>query len=236
MEKSFIENKNNFMEMDVRGLKGNFLPAILKKATQLKKGEGIKIIQNFEPIPLHATMEKMGFDYQVEKKDNGTYEVFYSRINEIENPDNRDLPLKPIVMPRYADIDPELADMTVNFWNYIWNKKNSAIKPEIKFLLSLANAVGAGRFKQASRELIKSYYLGVTVEQMDELFSLFVWNQGTGYFSSEIVQSPLFKVYQYIKNSESKNQDKKTIMEGLMEKFGEKNSGVGFSDVNKQEK
>ena len=89
-------------------------------------------------------------------------------------------------MPRYTEIDPKIAELTVNFWDNIWNKQNPAIELKTKFLLSLSNAVGSGKIRQSTRELIKAYYLGVTVEQFDELFSLFIWNQGIGHFSSEI--------------------------------------------------
>ncbi len=227
MKKDWFKGKNDFVEMDVRGLKGSFLPAILKKAGMLKKGEGIKIIQSFEPIPLYATLEEMGFEYVTEKQTQGEYAVFFYRIEEKKGNLN-DLPLKPIVMTKYADIDPNLADLTVNFWQLIWSKENPAIELKMKFLLSLANAVGAKRFRQATRELIKAYHLGVTVEPMDELFSLFVWNQGMGHFSSEIAQSPLFIAYQFIKKSEKNGLTRKDIMEKLKEKFGEKNPDIGF--------
>lgn len=227
MEKAWLQKRDNFVEMDVRGLRGNFLPAILKKAGNLKAGEGIKVVQSFEPIPLYSTMEEMGFEHVTEKQPEGEYTTFFYRVEEKKG-DLSDLPLKPIVMTKYADIDNTLADLTVNFWQLIWEKEKPAIELKTKFLLSLANAVGSKRFRQATRELIKAYYLGVTVEQMDELFSLFVWNQGMGHFSSEIAQSPLFMAYQFIKKSEKKGIVKNDIMESLKEKFGEKNPDVGF--------
>lgn len=226
-----MKNNNEFIEMDVRGLKGNILPAILKKAKGLKKGEGIKIVQSFEPIPLYSTLEEMGFDYVTQKLAKGQYAAFFYRLEEKPG-DLSDLPLKPIVMTKYADIDPKLADLTVNFWQFIWDKENPAIELKMKFLLSLANAVGAKRFRQATRELIKAYYLGVTVAQMDEMFSLFVWNQGVGHFSSEIVQSPLFMAYQFIKKSENNGLTHKDIVEKLKDKFSEKNSETGFVSSN----
>lgn len=227
MEKEWLKNKNDLIEMDARGLKGNFLPAILKKAEMLKRGEGIKIVQSFEPIPLYSTLEEMGFEYITEKQAEDKYAAFFYRIEE-KTGDLSDLPLKPIVITKYADIDTTLADLTVNFWQLIWAKENPAIELKMKFLLSLANAVGSKRFRQATRELIKAYYLGITVEQMDELFSLFVWNQGMGHFSSEIAQSPLFMAYQFIKKSKKNGLARKDIMEKLKEKFGEKNPDVGF--------
>jgi len=48
MEKEWLKNKDDFIEMDVRGRKGNFLPAIRKKTGMLKRGEGIKIVQSCE--------------------------------------------------------------------------------------------------------------------------------------------------------------------------------------------
>ena len=133
-------------------------------------------------------------------------------------------------MPRYADIDKEIANLTVNFWDNIWNKEKPAIEQKTKFLLSLSNAVGAGRIKQATRELIKAYYLGATVAEFDELFALFIWNQGIGHFSSEMAQSSLFKVYLLIKKLEKDGRQRKEVMAVVKEKFGEKNSESGFND------
>ena len=229
MGNNWIKNTENFIDFDARSLKGNFLLAILKKSKNIAIGEGIKITQNFEPIPLYSTMKNIGFEYQTERLQDGTYVSYFYRT-EIKESDDTELPLKPIVIPRYADIDKEIANLTVNFWDNIWNKQNPAIELKTKFLLSLSNAVGSGRIKQATRELIKAYYLGVTVEQFDELFSLFIWNQGIGHFSSEIAQSSLFKVYLIIKDLEKKGKNKKEIMSVLTEKFGEKNPDTGFSN------
>jgi len=230
MKKNWLKQKENFFEFDVRTLKGNFLLAIIKKAKSIPKGEGIKIIQNFEPIPLYDSMKNIGFEHHTEKAANGAYCTYFYR-NKLIKTNDKELPLKPIVMPRYADIDKKIANLTVNFWDNIWNKPEPAINLKIKLLLSLSNAVGAGRTRQATRELIKAYYLGVSVEQFDELFSLFIWNQGIGNFSSEIAQSAFFKAYLLIKNLEKKELSKKEIMTALSDKFGEKNPEAGFSST-----
>ena len=229
MEKNGLENKDAFVVVDVRGLKGNFLLAILKKAKGISVGEGLAVIQSFEPIPLYSTMKNIGFEHHTEKMDDGTYKTYFNRV-EIREAVDVELPLKPIVMPRYADIDKEIANLTVNFWDNIWNKEKPAIEQKTKFLLSLSNAVGAGRIKQATRELIKAYYLGATVAEFDELFALFIWNQGIGHFSSEMAQSSLFKVYLLIKKLEKDGRQRKEIMAVVKEKFGEKNSESGFND------
>jgi len=227
--KEWLKNKDAFEEFDVRTLKGNFLQAIVFKAKQTPKGKGLLIIQNFEPIPLYRTMKNLGFDYHIEKDAEGNYYCYFFRENEIEEED-KELPLKPIVMPRYADIDPKIANLTVNFWDNIWNKDNPAIELKIKLLISLANAVGAGRIRQSTRELIKAYYLGVTVEQFEELFALIVWNQGIGHFSSEIAQSSFFKAFLMIKELEKKGKKRDEIMTVIDKKFGEKNPETGFNN------
>jgi alkylhydroperoxidase/carboxymuconolactone decarboxylase family protein YurZ len=227
--KEWLKNKNDFEEFDVRNLKGNFLQAIVFKAKQITKSNGLVIIQNFEPIPLYNTMKNLGFDYHTEKDAENNYYCYFFRENSIEKED-RELPLKPIVMPRYADIDPKIADLTVNFWDNIWDKKSPAIELKYKLLISLANALGVNRIRQATRELLKAYYLGISVEQMEELFALIVWNQGIGHFSSEIAQSSLFKVFLLIKDLERKGKKRDEIMNVLNEKFGEKNPEMGFNN------
>ena len=68
-------------------------------------------------------------------------------------------------------------------------------------------------------ELVKAYSLGVTVDELDEFFSMFVWNGGIG-------TSTLFGAYQIIKTLEGKGKTRKEVMGELMEKFGEKNPEV----------
>ena len=52
MEKEWEIKKKSFVIVDVRELKGNFLPMVLKKGEKLPVGEGLCVIQSFEPIPI----------------------------------------------------------------------------------------------------------------------------------------------------------------------------------------
>jgi len=81
--------------------------------------------------------------------------------------------------------------------------------------------------RQASRELIKAYSLGVPIDELDELFALFIWNQGIGHFASEIGSSQLFKIYKTIKEMEDKGIERKGIVENIMKDFGENNPNIG---------
>ena len=45
-----------FEVMDVRGKKLDFFPMLKAKAAALKNGEGLHIIQTFEPVPLYPNV------------------------------------------------------------------------------------------------------------------------------------------------------------------------------------
>jgi hypothetical protein len=96
----------------------------------------------------------------------------------------------------------------------------------MRLLLSLTNAVGAGRMRQATRELVKAYIHGLDSAAFDDVFELLAWNQGIGYFSSEIGPSTLFQAYKTIKQMEKKGNTREEIYEVLKEKFGEKHPDV----------
>ena len=139
----------------------------------------------------------------------------------------QNIPLKPTALINIKKIDDNVGEIAGRFWKNIWNKDNPAVDLKTKLLLSMSNAVGSGRFRQASRELIKAYSLGVTIDVLDELFALFIWNQGIGHFASEIGPSQFFKIYKTIKELENKKIERKEIVESIMESFGENNPQVG---------
>ena len=110
--------------------------------------------------------------------------------------------------------------------NITWQSENRALSYETRLLLSLANAVGAGRMRQAVRELVKAYIHGVSSKELGDVFELLVWNQGIGFFISEIGPSSLFSAYKLIKNGEKQGKSRDKICLALREKFGEKNEEV----------
>ena len=228
MNEKWEIKKNLFEKIDVRKMSGNFLPMVLKKAGEVKVDEGICVIQSFEPIPLYSALAELGFEYQTEKISDNEYQVYFYRIEkkEAKNSSGMDAPLKPTAIVNFKEIDDSLADIVVNFWDYTWGKENSAIDRKTKLLLSLANGVGSGRFRQATRELVKAYALGVSTAELNELFAMFAWNQGIGTFASEIGPSPLFGAYKLIKSLEKKGVSREEVMKNLLEKFGEKNPDV----------
>ena len=233
--KDWLRYKEDFEVKDVRKLKDNFLPSIIAKAKKLEIGQGLCIIQDFEPIPLYSAMADLGYAHETHKISDTEYRAYFYRkkIAEPTYPGGMDVPFKPTAIVNYSTIDPRLADQVVHFWDYIWNRQDSAIDMQTRLLLSLANGVGAGRIRQAVREFIKAYTMGVDIRKFDELFAMMAWNQGIGYFSSEIGPSALFAAYKYVKTQEEKNTDRDKIIKGLMDKFGEKNPRVSTFYRNK---
>lgn len=138
-------------------------------------------------------------------------------------------PLRPTALLNFKKTDDELAKIVGRFWQTIWASELPAIPQRMKYLLSLANAVGARRFRQATRELVKAYAAGTTIAEFDELFCLFVWNQGAGEFASEIGPSSLFAAYQMAKDMEQQGGNRDRIVQALKEYFGEENPAVGTS-------
>lgn len=215
---------SDFEKIDVRNIQGNFFQGIKNKALNVKEGSGLEIIQTFEPIPLYEVMEDLGYEYYTEKINDNEYHVYFYRT--IIKQSEKDIPMRPAALTNMPLIDEKLGNIAVNFWDLTWSDKNRFLPYETRLLLSLTNAVGAGRIRQATRELVKAYIHGIDSRAFDDVFELTVWNQGIGNFSSEIAQSPLFMAYKSIKQMEKLGKDRKEIVEMLNEKFGEKNPDV----------
>lgn len=213
----------DFKKVDLRNMQGNFFPGLKKTASELEVGEGLEVVQNFEPFPLYEAFEKLGFEHRTEEVAENEFHVYFTR-QELKDEDSS--PFKPIALLNYPMIDEDLGKLAVKFWDITWKSEKRTIPYEMRLLLSLTNAVGAGRIRQATRELIKAYACGVETSAFDDVFELIAWNQGIGYFSSEIGPSPLFKAYKFIKKNEEKGKSREEIQEMLMSKFGEKNEEI----------
>ena len=213
-----------FKKMDVRGIQGNFFQGIERQAAQLPAGNGLEIIQSFDPIPLYEVMEDLGFEHHTERKGDAEFHAYFYRVKEKQK--EKDIPMRPAALTNMPLIDEKLGNIAVNFWDLTWNDEKRHLPYEMRLLLSLTNAVGAGRMRQATRELVKAYIHGLDSAALDDVFELLAWNQGIGYFSSEIGPSPLFQAYKTIRNMEKQGRDRSEICAALKEKFGEKNPDV----------
>ena len=184
---------NLFKKIDVRGIQGNFFQGIKKQAMQLPAGNGLEIVQSFDPIPLYEVMEGLGYEYFTEQKGAAEFHAYFYRT-EVKQ-EEKDIPMRPAALTNMPLIDEKLGNIAVNFWDLTWNDEHRHLPYEIRLLL-------------------------------DDVFELLVWNQGIGYFSSEIGPSTLFAAYKTIKNMEKQGKERSEICEMLKEKFGEKNPDV----------
>lgn len=213
-----------YKTVDVRNIQGNFFPGLKKQAMSLEVGQGLEVIQSFDPIPLYEVMEGLGFEHHTEQVTEHEYHAYFNRVekkNEVE-----DIPMRPAALTNMPLIDEELGEVSVAFWDLTWNDQKRYLPYETRLLLSLTNAVGAGRMRQATRELVKTYIHGLDSAALDDVFELLAWNQGIGYFSSEIGPSTLFQAYKTIKKMEQNGKNREEICGMLKEKFGEKNPDV----------
>ncbi len=214
----------DFKTIDVRGIQGNFFQGLKKQAMQLPVGAGLEIVQSFDPIPLYEVMEGLGFEHHTEQLGDAEFHAYFYRA--VVKTEEKDIPMRPAALTNMPLIDEKLGNIAVNFWDLTWNDKNRYLPYEIRLLLSLTNAVGAGRMRQATRELVKAYIHGLDSAALDDVFELLAWNQGIGYFSSEIGPSTLFAAYKTIKQMEKQGKERSEICEMLKEKYGEKNPDV----------
>lgn len=67
----------NYITLDGRGKDEEFQKCILDTLKDLKSGEGIHIIKEFEPFPLYELMKKRGFNKKVEQKDVNEYHAWF---------------------------------------------------------------------------------------------------------------------------------------------------------------
>lgn len=167
---------SGFKTIDVRGIQGNFFQGLKKQAMALPVGGGLEIIQSFDPIPLYEVMEGLGFEHYTEQKDDAEYHTYFYRA-EVRQ-EEKDIPMRPAALTNMPLIDEKLGNIAVNFWDLTWNDEHRHLPYEMRLLLSLTNAVGAGRMRQATRELVKAYIHGLDSAALDDVFELLAWEPG----------------------------------------------------------
>ena len=143
----------------------NFFPGLKKQVSAIPEGEGVTIIQTFDPIPLYEVMEDLGFESHTEQIDKTEFHAHFYRavVKEAE----KDIPMRPAALTNMPMIDEKLGNIAVEFWDLTWNDNKRYLPYEIRLLLSLTNAVGAGRMRQATREIVKAYILWRTRRRSD---------------------------------------------------------------------
>lgn len=229
MISAWMEKRDEFEVVDVRQLSGNFLPVIQTKAAALEVGRGLCVIQSFEPLPLYAVLGGMGFEHEAVRVSYEEYKVYFYKTAATPSGEKPKTPaLQPLGILKFKQVDPFIADQLMKVWERIYNREGAAIDPKNLYLIAFGVGVGAGRVRQATRELIKAYASGAVVEELDEVFALLIWLEGVSTFVSEISTSTVFGAYELIKKMEAQGEKRSDVLSALMEKFGERHPDVGI--------
>lgn len=225
---SWQDSKDTFEIVDVRTLRGNFLPMIQKKAAALPVGQGLRVIQSFEPVPLYTVLGDMGFEHETIQVAEQEYHAYFYRAIAPDTEVSAAPPLQPLGILKFKQVDAVVAGHLLKVWERIYQRQNAAIDQKTLYLVALGVGIGAGRMRQATRELIKAYDAGATVEELDEIYALFIWLEGASTFVSEISTSPAFGAYMLIKQLEEQGKARQEIVAILMDRFGEQHPEVGI--------
>lgn len=92
-----------FQTVDVRHIQGSFFEGLKKRAEALEVGEGLHIIQTFEPHPLYAVMEGLGYEHHTERRSEAEFHVWFCRVEKKEG--DSSTPFKPLALLNYPMID-----------------------------------------------------------------------------------------------------------------------------------
>ena len=206
---------SSFKKVDVRGIAGNFLEGLKEQAAKLPVGQGLEVIQTFEPIPLYEVMEMLGYEHATEKKAPNEYHAYFYRTENKGN--TEEAPERPAVYDRR-----KLGELAVEFWDMTWKSEKRYLDYNIRLLLSLANAVGAGRMRQAMRELLKAYANGLDSRALDDVFEQLAWKHGHRLLQLRNRPLPLFHAYKLIKQMEKQGKERAEINQLLKEHFSDK--------------
>jgi len=69
-------------ELDVRPILasgGSPLTAVLEEVAALPLSASLRLIAPFEPVPMFAKLADLGFDHAVHRRDDGTFEILFTR-------------------------------------------------------------------------------------------------------------------------------------------------------------
>ena len=72
------DKAQGFQTMDVRHIQGSFFEGLKKRAEALEVGEGLHSIQTFEPHPLYAVMEGLGYEHHTEQRGEAEFHVCFA--------------------------------------------------------------------------------------------------------------------------------------------------------------
>ena len=132
--------------------------------------------------------------------------------------------LAPVCFRKLKEVDPELGKVTGQFWATVWGTER-ALPPRYKYLIAFGMAMAASRDRQATREMIKAYGAGATLDELRETFMLIPWNFGVSYFCSEVSTGTPMRAFELIVELEGAGMARGKAVEQLKTQL---QSQIGF--------
>ena len=77
LKENWVNKRDDFEKLDVRGWKEDPFSTIIKLANDLPPGKGFKLVQFFKPTPLINLIEPMGFETYIEQKSSFEYHIYF---------------------------------------------------------------------------------------------------------------------------------------------------------------
>lgn len=72
----------HYVVLDVRPLqraRKEPFQVIMETVNRLSDGEGLLLLNTFEPVPLYRVLGRLGFDHEAEEREDGTWYVWFHR-------------------------------------------------------------------------------------------------------------------------------------------------------------
>ena len=209
-----------FQTVDVRHIQGSFFEGLKKEPSRWRWAKDY-IIQTFEPHPLYAVMEGLGYEHHTEQRSEAEFHVWFCRVEKKEG--DSSAPFKPLALLNYPMIDEKLGQIAVDFWETTWQSEKRVLPYETRLLLSPDQRCRCGPDETGGAGAGKGIYPRCGERRVGRCVRAAGMESGYRFFSSEIGPSALFQAYKLIKNGEKQGKSREDICSALREKFGEKN-------------
>ena len=200
-----MKKELSYITIDGRGDHDSFRDCITKAIQDLKAGEGIHVIKDFEPFPMYKMMESKGFDKYVEKISDTEYHAYFFKK------DKQDI----IKMGEFLKLDNEkiskVVDIKVKFL-----KDKITLQEAKEKLNSTVSEITAEEFA-ICEQYLQNYGISddTLAERMEEILEIF----DDVLVSKKLDLPPGHPIQTYILEAEAIKEVLKKMEELLGQKF-----------------
>lgn len=150
-----------YTTLDGRGKTEEFQTCVLNALIELKPGEGLHIIKEFEPFPLYELMKKRGFDKRVEQKGEEEFHAWFFPV------------AKEPEMNQHLNVDKEKMDKIMEIKLKVFNKELNPGEAK-KLVNKTFDKITPEEFAYGEQQMIDHGIDDDTmVEGMDDIIEIF---------------------------------------------------------------